>query len=98
MAFPSVISFVLEKILLAEHIGFYSLTSSAVHCRLQKTRERETLPFIYDYSKMKSILGPLKALLKVNTAQQLHMGTSEIHTDNEVSTAFQPVNYFLGFS
>lgn len=87
-----------EKILLSGQREFYSLTSRAVYSRLQKTRGRETMPFIYDYSKMKSILGPLKAWLKMNTDRQLKSGTIEIHTDNEVSTAFQPVNYLLDFS
>ena len=98
MIFPSVMSFVLEKMLLSGQIEFYSLASSTIYSRLQKTRGGETLPFIYDYSKMKSILGPLKALLRVNTVQQLNSGTIEIQIDNEVSTAFQPVNYSLDFS
>lgn len=88
----------LEKILLSEQIEFYFLTQSAVSSMLQTTRGRETMSFIYDHSKMKSILGPLKALLKVNTVQKLNSGTIEIHIDNEVSTVFQLVNYVLDFS
>ena len=56
------------------------------------------MSFIYEHSEMKSTLGPLKALLKVNTVQKLNSGTIEIHIDNEISTAFQPVNYLLDFS
>lgn len=65
---------------------------------LQKIRGRGTMSFIYEHSEMKSTLGPLKALLKVNTVQKLNSGTIEIHIDNEISTAFQPVNYLLDFS
>ena len=48
--------------------------------------------------KKKSILGPFKALLKVNTEQKLNSSTIQIYKDNKVLTMFQSVKYLLHFS
>ena len=47
--------------------------------------------------KKKSILGPFKALLKVNTVQKLNSNTIQIYKDNKVLAMFQSVKYLLHF-
>lgn len=80
--------FVLEKILLSKQIASLFLTYSTVYSMFQKTRGRETMPFIYYHSKMHRVLGSLKALLKVNTVLKLNSSTIKLYIDNELSTAF----------
>ena len=47
--------------------------------------------------KKKSILGPFKALLKVNTVQKLNSSTIQIYKDNKVLAMFQLSIYCIFF-